>query len=212
MRYNVITISQIPSIIRPNKYLPKILQMFLDGAIKIIRDTMARQIVDGIKYERYPSDVTWTQRLFDADELFDAVDDGLKENMVETKQRGLYDFVICDSQIERDFATALDAAPSVKVFAKLPPRFQIATPLGAYNPDWAVVLDENGTSRFYFIVETKGTNSKQDLKPVEQAKIKCGAEHFLALGVGGSSGDSEYFAPVKDWTGFISKMNAKLGR
>lgn len=184
-------------------------QMFLDGAIRIIRDTMARQIVDGIKYEKYPADVRWTQRLFDADELFDAADDGLRESMVETKRRGLYDFVVCDSQVERDFAAALDAAPSVKVFAKLPPRFQIATPLGAYNPDWAVVLDENGTARFYFIVETKGTNSKQDLKPVERAKIRCGTEHFLALGVGGSSDDSEYFAPVKDWNGFMSKVSAK---
>lgn len=71
------------------------------------------------------------------------------------------------------------------------------------------MLDENGTARFYFIVETKGTNSKQDLKPVERAKIRCGTEHFLALGVGGSSDDSEYFAPVKDWNGFMSKVSAK---
>ena len=74
------------------------------------------------------------------------------------------------------------------------------------------MLDEDGTSRFYFVVETKGTNAKQDLNPVERAKIDCGEAHFLALGVGGGSADSEYFAPVKDWSGFMNKMNAKMGR
>ena len=187
-------------------------QMFLDGAIRIIRDTMARQIVDGIKYEKYPEDVSWTQRLFDADEIFGSVDDGLKENMVETRRRGLYDFVICDSEIEKDFAEKLDGAPNVKVFAKLPPRFQIATPLGFYNPDWAVVLDEQGTTRFYFIVETKGTNNKGDLKPVEQAKIDCGTAHFKALGICVDSTDSDYFAPVKDWDGFMDRVGVKASK
>lgn len=187
-------------------------QMFLDGTIRIIRDTMALQIAYGIKYEKYPDNVSWTQRLFDADELFDAVDDGIRENMVETTRRGLYDFVICDSEIEKDFARELDGAPNVKVFTKLPSRFQISTPLGPYNPDWAVVLNEHGATRFYFIVETKGTDKKNLLKPVERAKIDCGTAHFKALGIGVDSGDSDYFAPVKDWNSFMDRVSAKVER
>ena len=73
---------------------------------------------------------------------------------------------------------------AVKVYAKLPGWFKVPTPLGTYNPDWAVLIEKDGTERLYFVVETKGSLFTDDLRDVESGKIKCGEAHFQALGVG----------------------------
>ena len=86
------------------------------------------------------------------------------------------------STIEKPFAVALDNDPDVKMFFKLPDRFKIDTPIGTYNPDWAVYLDRNGEEKLYFVLETKGSTSMMDLRTKEQLKIHCGKEHFKAVG------------------------------
>ena len=84
--------------------------------------------------------------------------------------------------MERSFAEQLENNESVKVYAKLPGWFKVPTPLGSYNPDWAVVIEDNGLNKLYFVVETKGSIEGKDLRPKEQAKIQCGEKHFAALG------------------------------
>ena len=96
--------------------------------------------------------------------------------------RSVYDYVVYDSDVERGFAEELENNESVKVYAKLPAWFKVPTPLGSYNPDWAVVIEDDGLNKLYFVVETKGSIEGKDLRPKEQAKIRCGEKHFAALG------------------------------
>ena len=89
--------------------------------------------------------------------------------------------MVYDSAIERDFAQALEHNDAVKVYAKLPGWFRIPTPLGNYNPDWAILVEQDGAERLYFVVETKSSLFNDDLRPIEQAKIDCGTAHFKLL-------------------------------
>ena len=88
------------------------------------------------------------------------------------------------STVEKPVAVALDNDPDVKMFFKIPTRFKIETPIGTYNPDWAVYLNKNGEEKLYFVLETKGNTSFMQLKTSEQLKIHCGKEHFKALDAG----------------------------
>ena len=96
--------------------------------------------------------------------------------------RSVYNYVVYDSEVERGFAEQLEQNENVKVYAKLPNWFKVPTPLGSYNPDWAVVVECNGEKKLYFVVETKGSILDQNLRPTESAKIRCGMKHFEALG------------------------------
>ena len=86
--------------------------------------------------------------------------------------------------VEKPMAVALDNDPDVKMFFKIPSRFKMETPIGTYNPDWAVYLNKNGDEKLYFVLETKGDTSFMHLKTSEQLKIHCGQEHFKALDSG----------------------------
>ena len=99
-------------------------------------------------------------------------------------QRHLYDHLIYDSSNERDFAADLDTNRDVAVYVKLPDGFYISTPVGKYNPDWAIAFYEGTVKHIYFVAETKGTLDSMKLNhitPVEQAKIDCARAHFKAL-------------------------------
>ncbi|MGQ4869854.1 restriction endonuclease, partial [Aeromonas caviae] len=90
-----------------------------------------------------------------------------------------------DSQgIEREFVQHLEQQDEVKLYAKLPGWFKIPTPLGSYNPDWALVIERDGVEQVYFVVETKGTRNLDELRLTEKAKITCGEAHFAALKAG----------------------------
>jgi type III restriction enzyme len=129
--------------------------------------------VAGVRYQKIGDDVFYAQELFETEEL-----KGSLGRMVETK-KSVYDAVIWDSStIERPFAEALDGNEAVKVFAKLPSWFKIATPLGTYNPDWAVLVTTEEGDRLYFVAETKGALLMEDLRGIEAAKIECGRRHF----------------------------------
>jgi type III restriction enzyme len=84
--------------------------------------------------------------------------------------------------VEEEFARKFELSDEITVYAKLPAWFKIETPLGSYNPDWAVLVDVDGQERLYFVVESKGSLFTDALRPAEQAKIDCGREHFKALG------------------------------
>ena len=97
----------------------------------------------------------------------------------------MYERVVYDSAgVERSFAYAMEMNDAVKVYAKLPAWFRVPTPLGSYNPDWAVLVQHEGQAeRLYFAVETKGSLFAEDLRVLEGAKIACGKRHFAALAV-----------------------------
>jgi len=134
---------------------------------------------------------------------------------IETPNRGLYDRVICDSTLERDFAGFADSDDEVVCFLKLPEFYKIETPIGPYNPDFGVVfrrkrLRDSQETEFYFVVETKGTNELSDAKALRQSevyKIKCAMKHFEALGV---DARIHYDAPVKDYPVFKSRAKEVL--
>jgi len=95
--------------------------------------------------------------------------------------KSVYEHVVYDSTPERDFADGLEKNEAIKVYAKLPGWFKVPTPLGSYNPDWAVLVEEEGGERLYFVVETKSSLFADDLRGKEDAKIECGRVHFQAL-------------------------------
>jgi type III restriction enzyme len=98
--------------------------------------------------------------------------------------KAVYEYVVYDSGgVEKGFAEDLEKNQAVRVYAKLPGWFKVPTPLGTYNPDWAVLVEVDGAEKLYFVVETKGSLFAEDLRDKESAKIICGRAHFEALTV-----------------------------
>lgn len=176
-------------------------QMFIDGAVAIIKNVMGTFLTKGIKYQKIADEI-WAQELFESNEL----QGYLNQNMIMTPHSGIYEYTVYDSDVEREFAEKLDANQDVKVFAKLPDWFKIPTPLGTYNPDWAIVVEKEGQERLYFVVETKGTDLYGELPPQQKAKIDCGREHFHALI---QDGEIQFVAPVASYDRFDDLINQK---
>jgi type III restriction enzyme len=153
-------------------------QAFIELAAEAINRRKRLAVVDGIKYQRLGDEHYYAQELFEQEELT-----GYLKNMLEETKKSVYEYVVYDSGIEADFAAGLEKNDAVKVYAKLPGWFTIPTPLGAYNPDWAVLVEKDGEERLYFVVETKGSLFADDLREKEGAKIECGRAHFQALHV-----------------------------
>jgi len=154
-------------------------QAFIEIAGEVINRTKRLAVVDGIKYQRIGDDQYYAQELFQQEELT-----GYLRNMLKDAQKSVFEHVIYDSGgVERTFAEQLEKNEAVKIYAKLPGWFKVPTPLGSYNPDWAVLVEVNGDERLYFVVETKGSLFVDDLRDQEAAKIACGEAHFKALAV-----------------------------
>ena len=118
----------------------------------------------------------YTQELFEKEEFT-----GHLKNTMES-EKSVYDRIAYDSAgVEKEFAQNLEKNEAVKVYAKLPGWFKVPTPLGTYNPDWAVLVEDEGKEKLYFVVETKGSLFDDELRDREGGKIKCGAAHFTAL-------------------------------
>ncbi|MFG5465335.1 DEAD/DEAH box helicase family protein [Enterococcus faecalis] len=153
---------------------------YMNQAAKIINAIKNQLIVDGIEYKRI--DDEYEQKLFTTETLNAYL--GEKGNSVkvdETKHKTVYDYVVTDSTIEKEFARKAELDDNVKFYIKMPDWFKIRTPLGPYNPDWAILYETDDEQRLYFIVETKGDISDEQLRPHERAKIKAGEKHFLAV-------------------------------
>ena len=153
-------------------------QQFIEQTAEVINRCKRLALVDGIKYQKIGDEHFYAQELFAKDELT-----GYLRNMLLDTKRSIYEHVIYDSDTERQFAEALETNDGVVLYAKLPSWFKVPTPLGPYNPDWAILFDQDGTQRLYFVVETKSSLFTDDLRSKEDAKIKCGEAHFAALAV-----------------------------
>lgn len=148
-------------------------QQFIDMASEAINRTKRLALVDGIKYHKIGDKEFYAQELFEQEELKGYLKDTVKA------EKSVYEHIVYDSAgVEKKFAEDLETNEAVKVYAKLPAWFKVPTPLGSYNPDWAVLIEDDGHEKLYFVVETKGSNWWDDLRHQEGAKIRCGEKHF----------------------------------
>lgn len=151
-------------------------QQFIEQAAEAINRTKRLALVDGIKYRRIGDDDYYCQEMFEQEELKTYL-----KNAIPAK-KSVFEDVVYDSEgTEKSFAEDLEANEAVKVYAKLPAWFKVPTPLGTYNPDWAVLIGQDGEEKLYFVVETKSSGWWDDLRHHEGAKIKCGEKHFQAI-------------------------------
>ena len=153
---------------------------FIELAAATINRCKRAALVEGVKYQRRGDEHYFAQELFRTEELIGY----LKNTMAARKS--VYDHVVYDSKNEAAFAESLEKFAVVKVYAKLPRWFQVPTPLGAYNPDWAVLIEDDEGERLYLVLETKGSAFLDDLRHVERGKVECGKAHFKALADGHS--------------------------
>ncbi len=150
-------------------------QKFMDSVASIINRELHRLMIDGIKYEKLTTGQTeWSMQLFREEELKDYFEQCL------AVKNSVFDRIIYDSEIERKFAEDLDKREDIKLFVKLPSFFKVETPIGTYNPDWAIV--KHFDEVIYLVRETKSTKNFEKLRNSEADKIKCGRKHFEAIG------------------------------
>jgi type III restriction enzyme len=152
-------------------------QRFMDHAVSILKYELHRLLVDGIKYDRIVgtgSEAEWEMVLFKNEELVNVL------SALQVK-KSIYDYVVYESEVEREFARKLDQREDIRLFVKLPDWFKVETPVGTYNPDWAIVKHHDET--VYLVRETKGTKDFLKLRTTEADKVHCGQRHFEALGV-----------------------------
>ena len=153
---------------------------FIIKAAALINDEKATAIIEHITYdvidEKYGTEI-FTEP---------TIKGRLGVNAMKSKKH-LYDHIVYDSTNELNFAQELDVSSNVAVYVKLPDGFYISTPVGKYNPDWAIAFYEGTVKHIYFVAETKGTLDTlqmNHISPIEQAKIDCAREHFKALSNG----------------------------
>ena len=150
---------------------------FIIKAAALINNQKAAAIIEHITYdvldEKYNTDI-FTEPV---------IKGKLGSNAMKANKH-LYDHIVYDSANEKNFAEKLDAAEEVAVYVKLPDGFYISTPVGRYNPDWAIAFREGTVNYIYFIAETKGSMNSMELRQIEAAKIHCAREHFKAIGGG----------------------------
>ncbi len=176
-------------------------QKYIEEIASIINRKKRLLLVDGIKYTRIGNEAYSCQELFLDKELTGY----LSRNLYKAK-RATHEYVIYDSNVERTFAESFDSNDAIKLYTKLPSEFKITTPLGFYNPDWAVLVEEEGREKLYFVVETKGSIKSEDLRDVEEKKIQCGREHFKALNT------DVNFEAYDDSKKFIDDIYIELGK
>lgn len=148
-------------------------ESFIAEAIRLINEQKATVIIEHLTYD--PVEDKFDLDIFTAGQTKQDF-----SNAVKTPKRHIYDFVLPDSgsKPEREFAEALEASAEVVVYAKLPRGFLIPTPVGDYNPDWAISFKEGSVKHIYFVAETKGSMSSMDLREIEKTKIKCARKFF----------------------------------
>ena len=151
-------------------------EKFILNSTKIIRETKADRLAANVTYTAL--DERFNIKIFNA-----PLKGRFNVNAAETS-KNIYDYLIFDSTIEKNFAAELEAADSVSVYVKLPKSFYIPTPFGKYTPDWAIVLREGSVKNIYFVVETKGSTDEGQLRGVEEGKIFCAGKFFDTIGEG----------------------------
>lgn len=157
---------------------------YMVQATKVINQHKNNMIIDNIEYTKTGeefSDIIFTNNEEMTTYLQeDSTDYKVSQNLSKT----IYDYIKTDSYVEKNFAKQLDQSNDVKFYVKLPSSFTIDTPIGDYNPDWALIKESEGEDRLYFITETKGSTDRSSLRLSEQKKIHSGEKHFEALDTG----------------------------
>lgn len=171
---------------------------FISKVTKLINEEKATMIVDDITYNR--TDGTYDSEIFTAEKNKDF-------SKAYPAKKNVQDYVFTDGtaekSIERKFAEDMDLDDKVVVYAKLPRGFQIPTPVGNYAPDWAIAFQKGTVKHIYFVAETKGSMESMDLRPIEQAKIKCAKTLFNEI-----STDDVVYGQVDSYQNLLSMMNA----
>ena len=175
-------------------------QQVIDETARAINRVKRRLAVDGVKYHR--TGEYYDMTLFENDELQTYLYDAAMKSgaiAVGDQAKTIYDYVAVDSGVEREFMQSLEDNADVKFYIKLPSWFKIDTPVGKYNPDWAVAFD--GDRRIYFVAETKGSDDINDnhLSANERSKITAARQHFAEIGV-------PYVAPVRVWKDAVTRL------
>ena len=167
---------------------------FILKAASLINDQKATAIIEHITYDVL-------DEKYDTDVFTDPTIKGkLGVNAIKAKKH-LYDHIVYDSSNEHDFAKDLDTNVDVAVYVKLPDGFYISTPVGHYNPDWAIAFYEGKVKHIYFVAETKGSMNSMQLRLIEESKIHCAREHFKAI----SSGNVVYDV-VESYKSLLEKV------
>ncbi len=178
------------------KYNP---EEFINKVIKLIKEQKATMIVSDITYNEIEG--KYESAIFTAEKCGRDISKAFKA------KKHIQDYVFTDGSaeksIERTFAESLDEADEVCVYAKLPKGFHIPTPVGNYSPDWAIAFYEGTVKHIYFIAETKGTMESLNLRPIEQAKIKCAKRLFNEI-----STDNIKYHDVDSYQNLLNIMNS----
>ena len=191
------TIVDILKAIKEEKFLllRKNPEQFIARCATLINEVKASLVINNITYHK-------TDERYDAKTIFTNNKNALRNS--ELLKKHIYDFITTDSKVEQRFAEALDTTTEIEVYAKLPKSFNISTPVGSFSPDWAIVFDKEKVRHIYFVVETKGSDSEQDLRGTEKLKIHCAEEHFKAI-----SGNTITFAKVNGYDTLMKIVQLK---
>jgi type III restriction enzyme len=170
---------------------------FIREAVKLIDEQKASTIIEHITYSELNEE-------WNAEEIFvdPTITGEYNKNIIDAKKH-LFDKVRYDSGTEKDFAEAMDIADSIELYVKLPSGFYINTPMGKYNPDWAISFKEGSVRHIYFVAETKGDMSELQLREVEKAKIQCARQHFAAI-----SNDKVKYSAVSSYAELMKAVNS----
>ena len=175
-------------------------QDFITKAIGLINGEKATTVVQHVTYSALDD-------RYDTSIFTDSDTRALADKTVETPKNHIYNYVVADSNIEREMAAELERQEDVCVYAKLPRGFEISTPVGKYNPDWAIAFKQGTVKHIYFVAETKGQlqslnfGTMANTNPIEQTKIDCAKKHFKAI-----SGDEVKYDVVDTYENLMNKV------
>ena len=162
----------------------------------LINEQKATLIVQHISYTKIDGDDVYDTSIFTEPTLKGKF--GI--NAIATA-KNIYDHLLYDSTIEKDFAEKLEQAQDVVVYVKLPKGFYISTPVGKYNPDWAIAFNQEHIKHIYFVAETKGNMSSLELRDIEKAKIECAKKHFNSI-----SNDEVKYDVISNYSELMTKV------
>jgi len=165
-------------------------EQFITEAARLINEQKATVIVEHLTYD--PLDNRYDSSIFTENQTAQDL-----SKAGEKLKKSVYEYVVTDSKVERSFVEQLDVSDEVVVYSKLPRGFSIPTPVGDYNPDWAIAFRDGSVKHVYFVAETKGSLSTLQLKGIEEAKIECARRFFASLN---SSRDSVRYDVVTDYS------------
>ena len=189
------TIVNILKEIKEEKFLlvRKNPEEFITKCSKFINEVKASLVINNIAYHK-------TDEVYDAKTVFTNDKNAIRNT--ELLKKHIYDFISTDSKEELKFVSALETSVEIIVYAKFPRSFSIPTPVGNFNPDWAIVFDKDKVRHIYFVVETKGSNSDQDLREIEKLKIHCASQHFAEI-----SGNEVTFTKASSYETLMSVVS-----